>query len=109
MRIGIFGGDAGASGDFIETNGSGLTEVHGGLAGVGGDFDEVMAEGEVFAGEAVLFRAEDEGDVVCRVIEFAGEERGELIELRDGLLRFAVGESAGAEDEGGVADGVGEG
>jgi len=108
LRIGIFGGDAGASGDFIETNGSGLTEVHGGLAGGGGEFDEVMAEGEVFAGEAVLFRAEDEGDVVCRVIEFAGDDGGELIEADDGLLGFAVGEGGGAEDEGAVANGSGE-
>ena len=108
-HMGVFGGETGANGDLVEADSGGLAEVHGGLAGIGGDFDEVMAEGELFAGEAVFFGAEDEGYLARRVIEFAGEERGELIELRDGLLRFAVGESAGAEDEGGVADGFGEG
>ena len=108
--LGLMGfvGESGAGGEFVEADGSGLAEVHGGLARVGGDFDEVMAEGEVFSGEAVFFGAEDDGDSSV-VVEFAGDDGSELIEADDGLFRFAVGECAGAENEGGVADGFGEG
>lgn len=56
------GAGSGVGGDFVEENGSGLAEVHGGLARIGGDFDKHVAGGEVVAGEAVLFRAEDDGD-----------------------------------------------
>ena len=52
-------------GQLVEANGDGLAQIHGGLAGIGGDFDEQVAEGKVFAGEAVLFRAEDEGDAAA--------------------------------------------
>jgi len=53
-------GGEGARGEFVETDGGGLSEIHGGLAGIGGDFNEDVAPGEVFAGEAVFFRSEDE-------------------------------------------------
>ncbi len=60
------GGIATARSQFVETDGGGLAKVHRGLARVGGDLDKRMAQGEIFAGEAVLFRAEDESDVSIR-------------------------------------------
>ena len=69
----------------------------------------MVAEGEVFASEAVFFGAEDDGDLAGCMVEFAGDDGSELIEGDDGLFGFAVGEGAGAEDERAVADGFGEG
>ena len=100
--------EAGADGELVKADGGGLSEVHGGLARVGRDFDEVVAEGEVFAREAVFFWTEDDGDC-SSIVEFAGDDGSEMVEADDGLLGFAVGERAGAEDEGGVANGFGEG
>lgn len=67
----------------------------------------MVAPGEVFAGEAVFFGAEDDGDG-CVVFKFAGDEGCKLIEADDGLFGFAVGECAGTEHEGGIANGFGE-
>ena len=107
-RIGSFRGDAAADGELVEADSGRLAKVHGGLAGIGGDFHEVMAEGEIFAGEAVFFGSEEDGDL-SGVIEFAGDDGGELVEGDDGLLGFAVGEGAGSDDECGVAEGFGQG
>ena len=65
----------------------------------------MVAEGEVFAGEAVFFGAEDDGYLARRLIEFTGDDGSELIEAYDGLFGFAMGESAGAEYELTVANG----
>jgi len=105
---GSFGNDSGANGDFIEADCCGLPQIHGGLAGVGGNFDEMVAEGEVFAGEAVFLGAKDEGDPGRRLLEFVHDVRSQLIEPDHGLLWLAVGECASAKDEGGVADGFPE-
>jgi hypothetical protein len=48
--------------DFIKTDGDGLAEIHRGLPGIGGDLSEQMTKREIFAREAALLRAEDEGD-----------------------------------------------
>ena len=101
----VFGENAGSGGEFVEADGNGLAEIHGRLAGVGGDFDEMVAEGEVFAGEAVFFRAEDDGDPGV-LFELLGEGGGELIEAKDRLFGFAVCERAGAKDERAVANGL---
>lgn len=108
-RIGASFMLARADSELVEADGGGLTEVHGRLAGVGGDFNEVMAVGEVFAGEAVFLGAEDEGNLAGGMVEFGGDDGRELIEGDDGLLGFAVGECAGAKDEGAVADCFSEG
>jgi len=68
----------------------------------------VVAEREVFAGEAVFFGAEDEGDSAGRLIEFAGDDGGELVEENNGLFSFAMSQRAGAEDERAVANGLGK-
>ncbi len=60
------GGLRGARSQLVEADGDGLAEVHGGLARVGGNFNEHVAAGKVFAGEAVFFRAEDQGDAARR-------------------------------------------
>jgi hypothetical protein len=101
----VFGRRAGAGGELIEADGGGLAEVHGWLAEISGDFNEDVAEGEVFAREAVLFRAEDEGDFGF-VLEFSGDEGSELIEADDGLFGLSVSEGAGTENESAVADGL---
>ena len=54
----------GKAGDFIEADGDSLAEIHGGL-GVGGIDDcDGVAPGEITGGEAVFFRAEEEGNAV---------------------------------------------
>ena len=68
----------------------------------------MVAEREVFAREAVFFGAEDDGNC-SGTVEFSGDDRGELVEAGDGLLGFAVGDGACAEDECGIANGFGEG
>jgi hypothetical protein len=98
--MGRFGWIAAAGREFVEADGGGLAEIHGGLAGVSGDLDEVVAEGEIFAGKAVFFWAEDERDFAPMLIKFASDDGSELVEADDGLFGFAVGECAGAEDEG---------
>ena len=50
---------SGCAGDFVEADGDGLAEVHGGLGVVGFNDDESVAPGEVVAGKAVFFTAED--------------------------------------------------
>ena len=61
------------------------------------------------AGEAVLFRAEDEGDAAVVAGQLSFQERGEGGEGDDGLLWFAMGEGAGAGDEGAIGEGFGQG
>ena len=96
---------ASAGGELVEADGDRLAEIHGRLAGVGGDLDEQMAPGEVFAGEAVFFRTEDEGDAGGAFLFDIGSEirKGE-----DGLLGLAMSEGSGADDEGAVGDGLGQ-
>ena len=67
-----------------------------------------MAEGEIFAGEAVLLGAEDDRDGSGGV-EFAIDDGRELVDADDGLLRLAMSERAGPKNQGGVADGVSKG
>jgi hypothetical protein len=75
---------------------------------VGGDLDQQLAPGEVFAGEAVFFRAEDEGNAGA-VGAFTFEERSEVGKGDDRLLGLAVGEGSGADDQGAVGHGFGQG
>ena len=74
------------------------------MAGIGGDFYKKMAVRKVFAGEAVLLRAKDEGDAAT-----AGQLRGdawsEVGERDDRLLGLAVGEGSGAKDQRGLGNG----
>ena len=109
---GVHGGaDCGlecARGKLVEADGYGLAQVHGGLAGIGGDFDEQMTEGQVFSREAVLFRAEDEGDAATAG-ELLQHEIGQIGKGYHWLFGLAVGEGSGAEHEGAVGDGLGEG
>jgi hypothetical protein len=92
-------------GEFVEANGDCLAEIHGGLAGISGDFDEAVAEGEVFTGEAALFRSEDESDSAF-ASEFGMDHWGQGGKRNDGLLGFAVSDGSGAEDEGAIGDGL---
>jgi hypothetical protein len=72
---------------------------------MGRNFDKRMAKRKISAREAMLLRAEDEGDAG------AGPESGENDGRKegkrdDGLLGLAAGERAGAEDESAIGDGV---
>lgn len=110
--------------EFVEGDGDGLAEIDGGLTGVSGYFDQDVAEGEVIAGKAMFFRAEDEGDAGCGAggggwggqaaavecaAQFAFQERGERGERDDGLFGLAMGDGAGAGDKGAVSEGIGQG
>jgi hypothetical protein len=66
-----------------------------------------VAKGEVVAGEAVLLRAEDEGDAGA-VGAFTLQERSEIRKRNDRLLRLAGFKRAGAEYEGCRGDGFSE-
>jgi hypothetical protein len=74
---------------------------------MGGDLDEEMAEGEIVAGEAALFRAENDRDAVG-ALTFLDEIR-EKGELDDGLVRLAVGDGRGSDNESAVGDRLLEG
>jgi hypothetical protein len=105
------------AGELIEADGDGLAEVHGEMAdgfGLGcgggeeGDGGEEMAVAELVVGEASFFGAEEESDVVM------GGEGGEdlwggLLEGEDGLGELSDANGGGADDEGGVGDGCGQG
>jgi len=121
---GIFGGQSGfgrGAGDFVEADGDGLAEVHGGLGVVGFDDDEGVAPGEIVGGEAVLFAAEDEGgpglvdgpgrmgSVFAECVEVVADLSGGFGKAEGFLDGAAAIEGAGAEDEGAVGDGFGEG
>jgi hypothetical protein len=98
-------------GEFVEADGYGLAEVHGGL-GVGGfDDHEGVAPGEIVAGQAVLFRAEEEGNAADGGLSGEGlfDQPAGFGQIENRLLGFAAVERAGAEDEGAVGDGFGEG
>lgn len=74
---------------------------------MGGDLDKQMAPGEVIAGEAVLFRSEDESNAAV-LREGRCYVRSELVEGYDGLFGLAMGKGSGAQDQGAVAYGFGE-
>jgi hypothetical protein len=95
------------SGQFVEADSDCLAQVHGWLLGGGGDFDEQMAAGEVFAGEAALFRAEDQGDAAAAV-DFTAEGGAKLGKRDDWLFGLAMGEGSSAGDEGAIGEGLGE-
>ena len=57
-----------------------------------------MTPGEILAGEAVLFRAKDEGDAAAAG-EFLRNDWRESGKENDGLFGFAAGERAGADHE----------
>jgi len=97
----------GPGGQLVEADGNGLAQVHGGLAVVGGDFNKELAPGEIFAGETVFFRAEDEGNLAAaRELRCnQGRERGKR---DDRLLGFAMGEGSGADDECAFGHGFGQ-
>ena len=86
-------------GEFIETDGDGLAEIHRRLARVGRDGKETVAKGEIVAREAMFFGAEDEGDAPAagKLVANDGSERWEL---DDRLLGPAGFECAGSEDKG---------
>ena len=105
-RFLIFGG-AGADGHLVKADGDGLAEVHRRLAWVGGNLDENVAEGEVFAGEAVLFRAEDEGDAAAAG-KLPRHQRRQMGQSHHRLLRLAIGEGSSADDQGAMGDGLGK-
>lgn len=102
------GGLRGARSQLVEADGDGLAEVHGGLARVGGNLNEHVAPGKIFAGEAVFFRAEDQGDGRA-VGAPAFNEASEIGKRNHRLLGFAVGEGSGADDKGTVCNGLSEG
>ena len=104
-----FEGDGRARGEFIEADGDGLAQVHGRLGGVGGDLDQDVAVGEVFAGEAVFFRAEDEGYAAGDAGDaFAFDEGSEMGKGNYRLFGLAVGQGSGAGDESAMGHGFGE-
>lgn len=62
---------------------------------------------EVFVGEAALFGAEEKGDAAGG--EALANQRSGLLEALDGMLHFTVADGCGANDEGAVRDGFGDG
>ena len=93
---------------FVEADGDGLAQIHGGLAGTGGNFDEEMASSEVIASEAALFRAKEDSDAAA-ACDFALDDGRQIREGDDRLVGLAAIERCGADDEGGIGDGLGDG
>ena len=91
----------------VEADGDGLAEVHRGLVSVGGDFDHGVAKGQIVAREAMLFRAEDDGDA-SRGSQLLIDECGQMRQGEDGLFGLAGGAGAGSENQGGLCAGLGK-
>jgi len=93
--------------ELVEADGGGLTEIHGWLERVSGDLDEDVTKREIVAGEAVFFGTEHEGDaaVAAEMLFNDGRKSGKR---KDGLLRLAIGQSAGANNESAIAHGFGK-
>jgi hypothetical protein len=74
-----------------------LAQVHRGLLGVCGDLDQEVAVGEVIARKSMLFRAEDYG-YAASVSQFLTDQRSQIGERDNVLLRLATGEGSSADD-----------
>jgi hypothetical protein len=72
---------------------------------MGRNFDKRMAKRKVTAREAMLLRAEYEGDAGAGTESGENDGRNEG-KRHDGLLGFAASEGAGAEDESAIGDSV---
>ena len=77
------------------------------LVRVHGDSEEKVAVAEFFIGEAGFFGAEEDGYLAC-----AGggvDAGGGFGEGEEGMLKVSFTYGGGADDEGAVGDGLGEG
>jgi hypothetical protein len=100
-------GVKGAGGEFVEADRRSLSKIHGRLPGVGGNLNEHVATCEIFAGEAMLFRTKDKCNAATpgQFLRHDGSKSGKG---DDGLLRFAAGQRARADDERAVGYSFGE-
>jgi hypothetical protein len=96
----------GIVGEFVETDGHGLAEVHGAMLFAGGDAEQPMAVAEVFVGEAALFRTKQEGDTACR--KALADETRALFKALDRVLQFARADRCGSDDERAVSNSFGD-
>lgn len=94
--------------EFIETDSRCLPQVHRRLLRFGGYLHEKVAVGQVFAGEPMFFRSEDDGDTTATG-QMLVDDRGYGIQTDNRLFGLAVSKSAGAENEHAFADRVGDG
>ena len=95
------------AGEFVEGDGDGLAEVHGAMFFTRRNAEEPVAVAEVFVGEAALFGAEQEGDTAGG--EACADQGSGLLETLNRVLHFTVADGCGANDEGAVRHGFGEG
>ena len=102
-----WGRGAGIASEFVEADGDGLAEVHGAMVFTGGDAEEPVAMAEVFVRKAAFFRAEEESYAAGS--EALAHERSGLFEAFDGVLRVTAADGGGADDEGAIRDGFGDG
>ena len=88
-----------AAGELVEADGDSLAEVHRGLTGRGGDDYQTVTEAKVLAGKAALLGAEDQGHAASGSAQLGAQERDEIGQVYDRLLRSAVVEGGGAENQ----------
>ena len=91
------------TGEFVETDGDGLAEVHGAVLFAGGDAYEPMAVAEVFIREPALLRAEEQGDTVSS--EMLAEVMRGLIEAAHRVLQLTKAYGCGPYNESAIFDG----
>ncbi len=110
-----FGGGLGVADQFVEADGDGLAEVHGAMLGAGGDAQEPVAVAEIFVGQAGFFRAEEERDAIffgaCGVLarEVPQKDGRGGFEGAELMMKFAAACGGGADDEGAIGYGFGDG
>jgi multiple antibiotic resistance protein len=90
-----------ARAEFVKTHSDGLAEIHRRLRRIGGNRGEDLAKREVFACEAALLGAEDEGDAPAARELFLNERR-EFRQRNNRLLGLAMLERGCAHDQSAV-------
>ena len=93
----------GAARQFVEADSDGLPKVHRRLVNVGGNLHQHVAERQVVAGQAMFFRAKDQGDTAI-VGQLPLEERTQAWKRDDRLLWLPIGECASSDNKSATCD-----
>ena len=97
----------GAARQLVEAYSNGLPKVHRRLVNVGGNLHQHVAARQVVAGQAMFFRAEDQGDAAI-VGQLPLEKRTEARKRDDRLLWLPIGECASSDNESAICHGFDE-
>lgn len=100
-------GRLGMTSQFVEANGDGLAEIHGDIVFAGGNVQQPVTMAEIRVGEAALLGAKQEGDGGRG--QAAADQASAVLEPFEGMTESAAADGGGADDQGAIGDGVGQG